>query len=134
MAILIGFVLAVAVASFARLVRFDRGTFYSFVLVVVAHYYVLFAAMAGVVAELQVELLLFALFATAAILGFRISQWLVVAGLAAHGLLDYVRAGLLAGSGVPPWWPGFCLAFDVTAAMLLAAILASDMRDATLTN
>src|SRR5688500_9638717 len=105
MAIAIGIGLAVAVALLARLVRFDSGTFYSVVLVVVAHYYVLFAAMAGVVAELQVELLLFALFATIAILGFRTSQWLVVAGLAAHGPFDFARGGLLAGSGVPPWWP-----------------------------
>ena len=126
MAIAIGIVLAAAVALLARLAGFERGTFYATVLIVVASFYVLFAAIAGGGAGLGLELLVAALFAAGAVLGFRTSQWILAAGLAAHGLFDLVRGEVMSGTGVPPWWPGFCLAYDLTAAALLAAILLTD--------
>ena len=128
MAAAIGIALAGAVALLARLAGFDRATFYATVLIVVGSYYVLFAAMAGATAELPVELLLLGLFIAAAVAGFRTSQWLIAAGLAAHGLFDLMRGGILDGSGVPSWWPGFCLAYDLTAAALLAAMLMTERR------
>jgi hypothetical protein len=120
----IGFGLAIFVAAFARITGFDRDrAFYPVVLIVVAHYYVLFAVMAAGDAGLSIELAAFALFAAIAILGFRTSLWIVAAGLALHGLFDFTRHLLLAGRGVPEWWPGFCLAFDLAAAVVLGAIL-----------
>jgi len=121
---LIGLGLAAAVAAFARLVGFDRDrAFYPVVLTVIASYYVLFAVMAGDTADLPIELAFFAAFAGAAVLGFRTSLWIVVAGLAMHGLFDFARGLPPAGGGVPGWWPGFCLGYDVAAAAGLAAIL-----------
>jgi len=124
MPIWIGLGVAVAVALFARLSGLDRDrAFYPTVLIVVGHYYVLFAVMAGGGTELWTELAGFVLFAAAAAIGFRASLWLVVAGLAGHGIFDVTRASLLAGRGVPEYWPGFCLGFDVMAAAVLAAFL-----------
>ena len=121
---LVGLGLAVAVAAFARLVGLDRDrAFYPVVLIVIASYYVLFAVMAGGGAELWTELAVFALFAAAATFGFRASLWIVVAGLAMHGLFDFTRDSLIAGRGVPEWWPDFCLAYDLTAAIGLAVLL-----------
>ena len=124
MPIFVGLGLAVIVAGFARLVSLDRDrAFYPVVLIVVASYYVLFAAMAGGGADLWTELGVFALFAAAATIGFRASLWIVAAGLAIHGLFDLTRDSLLAGRGVPQWWPDFCMAYDLAAAVGLAVLL-----------
>jgi len=128
MALLVGLVLAPLVALFARLGGLDRDrAFYPFVLIVVGHYYVLFATMAGG-AGLGIELAGFALFAALALLGFRLSLWLAAAGLALHGLFDFFRPALLEAHGAPAWWPGFCMGFDVAAAALLAAMLLIERR------
>ena len=127
--LLIGIGVAIGVAGFARLTGFDRDrSFYSVVLTVVASYYVLFAVMAGATGQLLPEILFFALFVAAAVLGFRITQWIVVAGLVAHGVFDLVRGGFIAGSGVPAWWPAWCLGFDVGAGTLLALLMVSNRR------
>ena len=124
MAYMIGAFLALAVGAFALAAGFDRDrAFYPTVLIVVASYYDLFAAMAGSRSALVSETLGFALFAVLAILGFRWSLWLVAAGLAAHGLFDFLRGPLIANPGVPAWWPAFCMAYDVAAAAWLAGLL-----------
>ena len=124
MAYLIGAGLAVAVGVFAWAVGFDRSrVFYPVVLIVVASYYVLFAAMAGATGALGTELLLFAAFAAVAVLGFRLSLWLAAAGLLAHGLMDFAHGSLVDNPGVPAWWPAFCLGYDVAAAAFLAVLL-----------
>jgi hypothetical protein len=37
-----------------------------------------------------------------------------------HGVFDFVHHFFIENTGVPHWWPGFCLAFDVTLAVWLA--------------
>jgi hypothetical protein len=119
-----GVVLSIGVALFARLVGFDRDrAFYPTVLIVVASYYVLFAVMSGSVETVLLESILMALFAVAAVAGFKVSPWIVVAGLAAHGVQDAVHGHIVANAGVPAWWPAWCLAYDVGAAAALAWIL-----------
>lgn len=121
---LIGVALAAFVAALGRIAGLDRDrAFYAVILIVVASYYVLFAVMAGAHSELAAEIAIFGLFAAAAVIGFRSSPWIIAAGLAAHGVFDLLRAGFLTGSGVPGWWPAFCLAYDVAAAAGLSAIL-----------
>jgi hypothetical protein len=121
---LIGVLLAVAVALFARVVGFDRDrAFYPVVLVVVASYYDLFAIMGGGGADLLPETIGFILFTTAAAIGFRISLWIVVAGLVGHGVFDLFHRALVENPGVPTWWPSWCLAYDVAAAACLAALI-----------
>ena len=118
-----GVVLALAVALFARVVGFDRErVFYPVVLVVVGSYYDLFSIMAGG-ASLVLETIAFVLFAAIAAIGFRTSLWVVVAGLAGHGVFDLVHGALIENPGVPAWWPIWCLSYDVAAAACLAALI-----------
>ena len=120
---IVGLVLALVVAVFARLVRFDRDrSFYPVVLIVVASYYVLFAVMGGSVRALIIELMIMAGFVVAAIVGMKRYLWLVAAGLVAHGIMDIFHVHLVNNSGVPEWWPGFCMAYDVVAGCLLFLI------------
>lgn len=124
-AYLIGALLAVILGGAATLVRLDRDrAFYPTVLIVIALYYALFAAMGGSVHALVVEAAVIAGFFGLAVAGLKRSLWIVVAGLAAHGIFDALHARWIVNPGVPPWWPGFCLAYDVTAAGYLAWLLA----------
>ncbi len=128
---LIGIGLACAAAVFGNLVGMDRDrAFYATVLVVVATYYLLFACMAGATAALLPELLPALLFIGLAGWGFRASPWLVVAGLALHGVFDLFHATVIANPGVPAWWPGFCMSYDVAAAACLAVVLVVRRRAA----
>jgi hypothetical protein len=113
--------IAVLPFKFARWTGFDRDrAFYPTVVVVVASYYVLFAAVGGSTHALAVESSVMAVFVLVAVLGFKLSSWLIVAGLAAHGLFDVLHPHVVRNPGVPEWWPAFCLAFDVGIAGLLA--------------
>ena len=118
---IIGIVCALGVAVLARYGGFGRDrAFYPTVLIVVAHYYVLFAAMGDSVQTVLLELAVMTLFVIAAVAGFKTSPWIVVGGLAGHGALDAVHGHVLTNAGVPVWWPAFCLSFDVGAAGALA--------------
>jgi len=120
----VGIVLAAGVAVFARYVGFDRDrAFYPTVMIVIASYYVLFAAMTGSVQTLVIESAVMTLFAAAAVAGFKSSAWIVVAALAGHGLFDAVHGHVIENAGVPAWWPAWCLAYDVGAAAGLAWLL-----------
>jgi hypothetical protein len=122
--LLIGIFLAGVVAVFARVIGLDRDkAFYPTVLIIVGAFYVLFAVMAGGGRGLVIELVGFASFAGLSVWGFRTSLWIVAAGLAAHGVFDFVRYNWFPGPGAPEWWPGFCGGYDIAAAIALAAIL-----------
>jgi hypothetical protein len=117
-----GITLALGLAAFARWSGFDRErAFYPSVVLVVASYYVLFAAMGGSLHTLAVEAVVMAVFTVAAVLGFKRYPWLVVAGLVGHGVFDLVHDLLITNPGVPEWWSAFCLTFDLGAGALLAA-------------
>jgi hypothetical protein len=124
MAYLIGIILALAICISALLIGLSRDrAFYPTLLIVIASYYVLFAVMGGSDWALLAEALVMCVFAAIAVAGFNRSLWLVVAGLAAHGVFDAYHGRLHVTSSVPPWWPAFCLTFDVTAAVFLALLL-----------
>ena len=120
----VGIVLSIGVALFARWVGFDRDrAFYPTVLIVIASYYVLFAAMIGSIQTVVLESAVMAVFVIAAVAGFKWSAWITVAALAGHGLQDAVHGHIVANTGVPAWWPAWCLAYDVGAAGALAWLL-----------
>jgi hypothetical protein len=124
MGLVIGTVLALAVGLFATAVGLDRDrAFYPTVTIVIASYYALFALIGGSVQVLVSESIVIAAFLGVAVAGFKRSLWLVVAGLAAHGAFDLVHGQLIDNPGVPSWWPHFCLAYDVVAAVYLAWLL-----------
>ncbi len=113
----VGIVLSLVVALFARGVGLDRDrAFYPTVLIVVGSYYVLFAVMSGSMHALLIESIVMAAFLAAAVIGFKTSPWIVIAGLAAHGVLDSFHGAVINNPGVPSWWPAWCMAYDVGAA------------------
>ena len=120
----IGSLLSVVVTMFGRTAGFDRDrAFYPTVMIVVAHYYVLFALMGGDTHALLIELGIMAAFVAAAVTGFRRNLWWVVAALVGHGVMDCFHAGIVANDGVPAWWPPFCLTYDVVAGACLAWLI-----------
>ncbi len=120
----IGLILSLAVAAFAAVVGFDRErAFYPTVLIVIASYYVLFAAMGASARTLTVESAVASGFLAVAVLGFRRNFWLIVAALVGHGVFDFVHHIFIDNPGVPRWWPGFCLAFDAILGAFLAVQL-----------
>jgi hypothetical protein len=124
MPFVIGLVLSVGVAVFARWSGFDRDrAFYPTVVIVVASYYVLFAAMTGSLHTVLMETAVMAVFAIAAVAGFRSNAWIVAAALAGHGVFDFLRGGVLENAGIPAWWPAFCGAYDVGAGAILGWLI-----------
>ncbi|MDI1318739.1 MAG: hypothetical protein PSW75_00910 [bacterium] len=124
MPFLIGVLLALAVAIFARLVGFERDrAFYPTVLIVIGCLYGLFAVMGGSMSALAAESPGMIVFTLLAVFGFKRSPWLLVVGLAGHGVFDFFHGHLITNPGVPTWWPMFCGAYDVTAAIYLAWLL-----------
>ena len=121
MPFVIGIVLSISVAVFARGVGFDRDrAFYPTVLIVIASYYVLFAAMTGSIHAVLTESIVMTAFVFAAVMGFKSSRWIVVVALIGHGVLDAFHGKVIANPGVPSWWPAWCFAYDVGAAGCLA--------------
>lgn len=121
---LIGLVLSLAVAGTATAIGFDRErAFYPTLLIIIASYYVLFAVMGASGQTVILESLVAGGFLLVAVIGFKTSLWLVVAALVGHGVFDFVHHLFIENPGVPHWWPGFCLAFDVIAAGFLAVLL-----------
>jgi hypothetical protein len=120
----IGVVLAVLVCAFALVSGFDRDrAFYPTVSIVVATYYILFAAMANSMQALTLELLAAGVFLVLAVAGFKKDLRLAAAALVGHGVFDFFHHQLIENPGVPVWWPGFCLSFDAFAGLFLAVLL-----------
>jgi hypothetical protein len=121
---LTGILLSLSVAGLAALIGLDRErAFYPTVLIVIASYYVLFAAMGASQRTLGIEIAVACGFSLFAILGFKRNLWFVAAALVAHGVFDFFHHRFIENPGVPRWWPGFCLAFDGILGAFLAARL-----------
>jgi hypothetical protein len=121
---LIGLILALAIAGAATIIGFDRErAFYPIVLIVIASYYVLFALMGATGRTMVVELIAASGFLLAAVIGFKRNLWLVVIALIGHGVFDFVHRWFIENPGVPDWWFGFCLTFDVIIGAYLAVLL-----------
>ena len=124
MEVIIGVALALAVSLFARFVGLDRDrAFYPTVMIVISGLYGLFACIGGRPGELVLEWVLVVGFIVLTTLGFKFNLWLVVVALFGHGVMDIFHGHLIDNPGVPGWWPGFCSAYDITAAGCLAWIL-----------
>lgn len=124
MAYYIGIILALVAFLFARFTGLDRDrAFYPTVMIVIALIYGLFAVVGGDMAALGWESVVMVGFVLTAVLGFKFNLWLVVAALAGHGVFDLFHGHIIANSGVPVWWPSFCMTYDLTAAAGLAWLL-----------
>jgi Protein of unknown function (DUF3703) len=131
MGLFVGVALAIGVGLFTTVSGFDRDrSLYPVILMVIASYYGLFAVMGGSSA-LGLEAGVIVAFALAAAMGFRTNLWIVVVALVGHGLFDWYHDRLIDNSGVPTWWPIFCLSFDVAAGGYLAGRLFFKKIEAT---
>jgi hypothetical protein len=125
-ALLVGAFLAFAIGLLATATGLDRDrSLYPTVTIVIASYYALFAVMGASTHALVLESLVAAAFIAAAVSGFRSSLWVVVVALAAHGIFDLAHGSVISNPGVPSWWPGFGLMYDVIAGAYLAWLLKS---------
>jgi hypothetical protein len=125
----IGIVLALVVTIGSTLLQLDRErVFYPTMMLVIAAYYILFAAMGASAGVLIAESAAASVFMLLAVIGFKRRLWLVAVALAGHGVFDFVHHLIIDDPGVPAWWPGFCLAFDVVAGAYLALLLARNPR------
>jgi hypothetical protein len=121
---LIGAGLALIMCVFSMSAGFDRDrVFYPILLNVIATYYILFAVMGNSMTALIVESVVAVAFFVPAVAGFKKNLWLAVAGLGAHGVFDFFHHLFIDNPGVPMWWAGFCLSFDIIAGGFLAVLL-----------
>lgn len=120
----IGIILGVVVALLTTAVGFARDrSFYPTVLIVVASYYGLFAIMGGSMRTLAAEAIPMVIFIGLAVAGFKRSGWLVAVGLIGHAIFDSFHGYVIENSGMPVWWPGFCLSIDYTLGAFLSYYL-----------
>lgn len=121
---MIGAGLGLVVCAFAMVAGFDRDrVFYPMLTTVIATYYILFAVIGSSWQTLAIETLAAGAFLALAVAGFKKNLWLVVFALAGHGVFDFFHHFFIQNPGVPAWWPGFCLSFDVLAGGFLATLL-----------
>jgi hypothetical protein len=105
----------------------DSATVYALGLAVIAAVYVGFAVAdgrPGVIAVEAMVTLAFVVVAAAAVTG---SPWLLVAGLAGHGLKDLWqhRSHFVANTR---WWPPFCMVVDWVVAAIIVVEIAAGMQ------
>jgi hypothetical protein len=127
-AMLWGIVVGVLQAATPLLIWWlDRATVYALGLVVIAGIYVGFAVADGRPKVIAVEssvAFAFVVVAAAAITG---SPWLLVIGLAGHGLKDLWqhRTHFVANTR---WWPPFCMVVDWVVAAIIAVEIAAGVH------
>jgi hypothetical protein len=122
----VGVSLALGVALFGSLSRFERDrAFYPTMAIVIASYYELFSVMGGSSHALGLESVAFLGFVAIAVIGYKTNLWMAVIAIAGHGVFDIVHPHIVSNPGVPAWWPMFCMTYDVTAGLYLAYLLAS---------
>jgi hypothetical protein len=83
----------------------------------------LFAAMAPSGQALAIEIVVASAFLLFAVIGYKRNLWLVAIALVGHGAFDFVHHFLIENPGVPHWWPGFCMVFDLIFGGILAVLL-----------
>lgn len=95
---------------------------YAFGLTAIAAVYIGFAVADGRPRVIAVECAVGALFVVAAAVAAAGPAWILVLGLAGHGLKDLWqhRTGFVAGTR---WWPPFCLVVDWTVATILVVLV-----------
>ncbi|MCA0145079.1 hypothetical protein [Blastococcus sp. LR1] len=107
----------------------EPATVYAFGLTLIAAIYVGFAVADGRRHVLVAETVVASVFVVAAASAELGSTWLIVAGLAGHGLKDVWqhRTGFVTGTR---WWPPFCATVDWVAAALVAVALTAKLLPA----
>jgi hypothetical protein len=103
------------------------ATVYALGLTLIAAVYIGLSVADGRPKVVAVETGVASLFVVVAALAVTGSGWLLVAGLAGHGLKDLWqhRTGFVANAR---WWPPFCATVDFVAAALIAVAIVADVH------
>jgi len=126
---IVGITLALFFCAAAAALGMDRErAFYPAVAIAVASYYLAFAASDGRNEVFLSEAVIAAVFIVAAVVGFKRNPWFAVAALGGHGVMDAFHDHLVHNTGVPQVWPGFCMTFDVTAAVIVTVVMLARAR------
>lgn len=126
---LVGLILALFFCAAAAGLGLDRErAFYPAVAIAVASYYLAFAVIDGRSDVLRSEAVIATAFIVAAVAGFKRSPWFAIVALGGHGVMDAFHHHLVQNTGVPQVWPGFCMAFDVTAAAVVGLVMLARAR------
>jgi hypothetical protein len=104
----------------------DDTTVYALGLALIAAIYIGFSVADGRGRVIAVETGVAAVFVVVAAAAVTGSAWLIVAGLAGHGVKDLWqhRTGFVAGTR---WWPPFCATVDFVAAGLVAVAITAGL-------
>jgi hypothetical protein len=125
----VGITLALFFCASAAGLGLDRErAFYPAVVMAVASYYLAFAVADGRGGVMLAEVAIAAVFIVSAVAGFKLNPWIAVVALGGHGLMDAYHHQLVHNTGVPQVWPGFCMTFDVTAAVIVALVTLARAR------
>jgi hypothetical protein len=105
----------------------ETATVYAFGLAGIAFIYIGFAVADGRAKVIAVETGVASAFVIVAATAVTASPWLLVVGLAGHGLKDLWqhRTQFVAGTR---WWPPFCLAVDWVAATAIAVAIVAGVH------
>jgi len=126
---LVGITLALFFCAAAAGLGLDRErAFYPAVVMAVASYYLAFAVADGRGGVMLAEVAIAAVFIVSAVAGFKLNPWIAVVALGGHGVMDAFHHHLVHNTGVPQVWPGFCMTFDVTAAVIVALVMLARTR------
>jgi hypothetical protein len=102
----------------------DAATVYALGLVLIASVYIGFGVADGRPKVIAVECAVAGIFVVVAAAAVTGPSWLIVLGLAAHGLKDLWQHRSQFVSGTR-WWPPFCLVVDWVAAATIAVAIVS---------
>jgi hypothetical protein len=106
--------LALVLAIFGKLTSYEKDrSFFPTLLIVIASYYLLFAILDGSVSTILIEIAIASFFIVLAIWGSYRFPLIVGAGIALHGIFDFMYGHLYVNNGVPVWWPAFCAGIDI---------------------
>ena len=105
----------------------DAATVYALGLILIASVYIGFAVADGRWLVIAVETNVAAIFVLVAAAAITESPWLLVVGLAGHGLKDLWqhRSHFVANTR---WWPPFCLVVDAVAATIIAVEIVAGVQ------
>ena len=105
----------------------DAATVYALGLVLIASVYIGFAVADGRSVVIAAEISVASIFVVLAAAAVTASPWLLVVGLAGHGLKDLWqhRRQFVANTR---WWPPFCLVVDWVAAAAIAVEIAAGVH------
>jgi len=114
-------IVVLALFRFARIHR-EHGT-YAVLLMMIAAVYPIMSLHFGEFELSRLHIALAAAFGACALIGARLNLWIVVAGLAAHGLFDFAMYTDAIESPAQAWYLALCCGFDLAVAAGLAGFL-----------